>query len=81
MVIRFLVRASPKSRGGRAGLVIVIVPLSEHDHKNSCCRTVIYTCSNKGIISKITKESKLTVLTHEVASSTKGAGQIFVHAQ
>ena len=28
----------------------VIILLSEHDHKNSCCRTVIYTFSNKGII-------------------------------
>ena len=27
----------------------VIIPLSEHDHKNSCCRTVIYTFSNKGM--------------------------------
>ena len=27
----------------------VIIPLSEHDHKDSCCRTVIYTFSNKGI--------------------------------
>ena len=33
-------------------------------------------------INKIIKESKLTVLTHdEVASSTKGAGQLFAHAQ
>ena len=28
----------------------VIILLSEHDHKNSCCRTVRYTFSNKGII-------------------------------
>ena len=28
----------------------VIIPLGEHDHKNSCCRTVLYTFSNKGII-------------------------------
>ena len=96
MVIRFLVRASPKSRGGWAGGFshYVIIPLCEHDHKNSCCRTVIYTFSNKGIkycvrlalrpgfnINKITKESKLTVLTHEVALSAKGAGQLFAHAQ
>ena len=33
------------------------------------------------LISKITMESKLTVLTYEVAFSTKGAGKVFAHAQ
>ena len=38
-----------KRRAGGFSHYVIIV-LSEHDHKNICCRTVIYTFSNKGII-------------------------------
>ena len=37
-----------RREGGFSHYVIIL--LSEHDHKNSFCRTVIYTFSNKGII-------------------------------
>ena len=60
VVIRFLVRASPKSRGGQAGLVTVIL--------------TIQVLVAPALINKITKESQLTVFTHEVALSTKGTG-------
>ena len=37
-----------KRRAGGFSYYVIIL-LSEHDHKNSCC-TVMYTFSNKGII-------------------------------
>ena len=52
MVIRFLVRASPKSRGGRAGLVI----MSLFHLVNMTTKILVaeqsytHTYSNKGII-------------------------------
>ena len=81
MVIRFLVRASKRRAGGFSHYVIIL--LSEHDHKNSCCRTVIYTFSKQRNHKYCVRLALIEAyhLDSRGCLEYKRAGQLFAHAQ